>query len=69
VCAALEHDDPSGLLDDVEAARLAGRGCRVHRCIGVRNAHEVQLSSFGEDAAGELYLMSADSGAVYRLAG
>jgi len=27
------------------------------------------LSSFGEDAAGELYLMSVDSGAVYRLAG
>jgi hypothetical protein len=35
----------------------------------VRNAHEVQVSSFGEDAAGELYLMSVDSGAVYRLAG
>jgi hypothetical protein len=28
----------------------------------VRNAHEVQVSSFGEDAAGELYLMSVDSG-------
>jgi len=27
------------------------------------------LSSFGEDAAGELYLMSVDSGTVYRLAG
>jgi glucose/arabinose dehydrogenase len=27
------------------------------------------LSSFGEDAAGELYLMSVGSGAVYRLAG
>jgi hypothetical protein len=27
------------------------------------------LSSFGEDAAGELYLMSVDSGAVLRLAG
>jgi glucose/arabinose dehydrogenase len=27
------------------------------------------LSSFGEDASGELYLMSVDSGALYRLAG
>ncbi len=27
------------------------------------------LSSFGEDSAGELYLMSVDSGGVYRLAG
>ena len=27
------------------------------------------LSSFGEDAAGELYLMSVDSGALVRLAG
>ena len=27
------------------------------------------LSSFGEDAAGELYLMSVDSGTVYRLTG
>jgi glucose/arabinose dehydrogenase len=27
------------------------------------------LSSFGEDAAGELYLMSVDSGDLYRLAG
>ena len=27
------------------------------------------LSSFGQDASGELYLMSVDSGAVYRLAG
>jgi glucose/arabinose dehydrogenase len=27
------------------------------------------LSSFGEDAAGELYLMSVDSGALLRLAG
>ena len=29
----------------------------------------VGLSSFGEDAAGELYLMSVDSGGVFRLAG
>ena len=27
------------------------------------------LSSFGEDAAGELYLMSVDSGSLLRLAG
>jgi hypothetical protein len=27
------------------------------------------LSSFGEDAAGELYAMSVDSGNLYRLAG
>jgi hypothetical protein len=27
------------------------------------------LSSFGEDAAGELYLMSVDSGSLVRLAG
>ena len=40
--AAFEHDDPSGLLDDVQTARLTRRRGRVDRRIDLRNAHEVQ---------------------------
>ena len=40
------------------------RGLRKEPALNVAG-----LSSFGEDAAGELYLASVDSGAVYRLAG
>ena len=46
--------------------RIAGGKARTLR----REPFTVQgLSSFGEDTAGELYLMSVDSGGVYRLAG
>ena len=51
--AALEHDDPSGLLDDVEAARLAEHSRRVNRCIGLHNAHEVQRCDARTSRAGE----------------
>jgi len=40
--AVLEHDDAARLLDDVEAARLARRGRRVHRRLSLRDADEMQ---------------------------
>ena len=40
--AVLEHDDPAGLLDDVEPAGLTGRRRRIDRCVDLRHLHEVE---------------------------
>ena len=54
------------LRDGLEPARSSAAARRTLR----REPFSLKgLSSFAEDAAGELYLMSVDSGGVYRLAG
>ena len=53
----------SGVIWSLKVAKGKATGLR-------REPFSVQgLSSFGEDARGELYLMSVDSGALFRLAG
>ena len=59
----------SGLEADDEEAQAESDRDR-HRGSQRREPFKVTgLSSFGEDARGELFLTSLDSGAVYRLAG
>ena len=65
---------PSGATSTATTARARSGACKIvgrqgDAACAASRSRSTGLSSFGEDAAGELYLMSVDSGDLFRLAG